>query len=328
MVVAWLYDREIEQSLFRAHTSEKALQDERDNLEILVEERTNELKQTQFEKIEQLNRFAELGQLSSGLFHDIFNILNAISLREENASGLSFAEAFNTTKQIENFTQAIRKQLNHREAQETFSLVESIEHVIQLLAYKANKEHVRIIVHKDDARTIHYYDAPFKFHQVVLNLLLNAIESFEGLPKKDARDRVIAITIQERDGEIYFEVRDNGCGITPEVLPKIFDHFFTTKESSKGIGIGLGTIKKIVEDDFNGTITAQSKLHEGSTFLRGNDAMELGIPQGNDERGDRAGHKKSKLCAAQDRGHNDDQRVNQDDRLERNSPPVCCITIA
>lgn len=267
MVVAWLYDREIERSLVRAHTSEKALQEERDNLEVLVEERTNELKQTQFEKIEQLNRFAELGQLSSGLFHDIFNILSAISLREGNASGPSFAEALNTTKQIENFTQAIRKQLNHREVQETFSLIESIEHVIQLLTYKANKEDVHIILYKDNTGKIEYYDAPFKFHQIVLNLLLNAIESFEKLPEGDARERRIAITIQENPEGVDLRIEDNGCGIAPEVLPKIFEHFFTTKESSKGIGIGLGTIKKIIEEDFNGTITVHSKPYEGSSFI-------------------------------------------------------------
>jgi signal transduction histidine kinase len=266
MVVAWLYDHEIEKSLLRAHVSEIELKNQRDNLEIIVEERTEELKRTQFEKIEQLNRFAELGQLSSGLFHDIFNVLSAISLREENNNGPSFAQAVTTAKQINNFTQAVRKQLNHRDVPETFSLGESIEHVLQLLAYKANKEHVKIVLNNSGAQTIDHFDAPFKFHQIILNLLLNAIESFGDLPKNDKRERIISVTIHEEQRNIELRVQDNGSGISPEVLPKIFEHFFTTKEVSKGIGIGLGTIKNIIEEDLNGTISAQSEINKGSTF--------------------------------------------------------------
>ena len=50
-------------------------------------ERTDELRKTQLEKMQQLNRLAELGQLSSGLFHDILNLLNALSLRAERRDG-------------------------------------------------------------------------------------------------------------------------------------------------------------------------------------------------------------------------------------------------
>jgi signal transduction histidine kinase len=266
MIVAWLYNREIEKSLSRARRSEKELKEQRDLLEITVEERTEELRRTQFEKIEQLNRFAELGQLSSGLFHDVFNLLSAVSLREENSSENSLAEAFVTTKQIDNFAQALRKQLNHHDSQELFSLNQSIDHVIQLLAYKANKEHIRITVENNGPQDIKYFDSPFKFHQIILNLLLNAIESFEGLHKIDETAKEITLTIQEKNKIVTIHVADNGSGISPEVLPKIFDQFFTTKGTSKGIGIGLSTIKKIIEEELNGTITVKSEVNKGSRF--------------------------------------------------------------
>ena len=70
MTVSWLSNREIERSLRRARTSEAALKEERDMLEITVEDRTRELQKTQSEKIAQLYRFAEFGKLASGLFHD------------------------------------------------------------------------------------------------------------------------------------------------------------------------------------------------------------------------------------------------------------------
>lgn len=84
-IVSWLSNREINKSLLRARHSEKLLKKERDSLEIKVEERTKELKNAQLQKVSQLYRFAEFGRLSSGLFHDLMNPLNAVYLNLEMA---------------------------------------------------------------------------------------------------------------------------------------------------------------------------------------------------------------------------------------------------
>jgi len=266
MTVAWLYDREIQGSLRRARGSEKALKEERDLLEVKVEERTDELRRTQLEKVQQLNRLAELGQLSSGLFHDLLNLLNALSLRTDDVADPSLANAFDTTKQIEEFMQAVRKQIGGSGSPESFSLIRGIDQAIQLVNYKANKEHVRILFQHDPHANITYYGAPFKFQEIVINLLLNAIESYEGIPRSDTRARKIDISIERRDAIATLRVTDDGCGMTPGVRARLFEPFFTTKGASKGIGIGLATIKKIIEEDLSGTITVQSEPGDGSSF--------------------------------------------------------------
>lgn len=277
MTVAWLSNREIEKSLARAWRSEKELKEQRDLLEIKVEERTRELQQAQFEKVKQLYRFAEFGQLASGLFHDILNLLNAISIRVEThgrevgkenlLAKASLKDAFNTTKEVENFIKAIRKQLDHREIIETFSLSEGIEQVILLVSYKAHKERIRIVFHHDRDNPLVYLGNPFKFHQVVINLLLNAVECYDGLPKNDGRDRTVTIALQEnKKGVATVRVEDHGYGVPAEIREKIFEPFFTTKDNERGIGIGLATAKKIVEDDFHGTIGVTSAEGKGSTF--------------------------------------------------------------
>jgi signal transduction histidine kinase len=266
MVVAWLYDREIERSLHRARNSEKALKEERDMLEIKVEERTDELGRTQFEKVQQLNRFAELGQLSSGLFHDLLNILNALSLRADDETDPSIANALSTTKQIEGFIQAVRKQISGADSRESFSLRQGIDHVIQLVNYQANKKCVRIIFQHDMNADILHHDVPFKFQEIIINLLLNAIESYEHVPRSNTRAQTVEIAIGEHDGMVTLLVADHGCGMTPEVHARIFEPFFTTKSATKGIGIGLATIKKIVETDMSGSISVESTPNEGSIF--------------------------------------------------------------
>jgi two-component system NtrC family sensor kinase len=266
MVVAWLYDREVEQSMRRARNSEQALKEERDLLEEKIVERTDELRKIQFEKMQQLNRLAELGQLSCGLFHDLLNLLNALSLRASDEADPSIASALTTTRQIESFMQAVRKQIRGADVQESFSLTQGVDHVIQLVNYQANKESVRVVFPRDRRTDITHFDAPFKFQEIVINLLLNAIESYECLPRGDHRKRTVALTLEERDGIATLRARDNGCGMTPEIQKKIFDPFFTTKEASKGIGIGLATIKKIIEHGLSGTIAVESEPGMGSTF--------------------------------------------------------------
>ena len=266
MIVAWLYNHEIERSLQRARNSEEALRKERDLLEIKVAERTNELRRTQLEKVQQLNRLAELGQLSSGLFHDLLNLLNALSLRSSDETNPSLTSARSTARQIENFMQAVRKQICGANTKELFSLTQGVDHVIQLVNYQANKENIRIVFDHDPRTDILQFDAPFKFQEVVINLLLNGIESYEALPSKDPDTRTIEIVLEEKDGTATLRVSDNGCGMTPEVQSHIFEPFFTTKKASKGIGIGLATIKKIIEEDLSGMITMESKSGEGSVF--------------------------------------------------------------
>jgi len=179
----------------------------------------------------------------------------------------SLASVFNTTKQIEGFMQAVRKQINKTDARESFSLIQGIEQVIQLVNYQTNKERVRIAFRHNPDADIAYYGTPFKFQEIVVNLLLNAIESYEGLPRSDTRARTVEIDVKERGGTIILRVEDNGCGMTPEVRARLFEPFFTTKNASKGIGIGLATIRKIIEQDFSGTIAAESEHGRGTTFI-------------------------------------------------------------
>lgn len=267
MIISWLSNREIEKSLFRARRSEQELKHERDNLEVTVKERTQELSKMQFEKIEQIYRFAEFGQLAQGIFHDILNLLNAISLRAEDdpEEAHPLAEAFGTTKRVEGFIQAIRKQLDHHESRESFSLTESIDQAIQLVDYKAKKENVRIIFRceRDPAPT--YFGNPFKFHQVVINLLINAVEAYDTVPDGDGRQRVAIIQLEKRDGMITVNMEDHGCGIPTDIQEEIFEPFFSTKSEKQGSGIGLATVSKIVEEDLYGTITVVS--HEGELSI-------------------------------------------------------------
>jgi two-component system, NtrC family, sensor kinase len=96
---------------------------------------------------------------------------------------------------------------------------------------------------------------PDELNQVWTNLLHNAIQAMKG-----KGEMTIVVQTQERNSRphILVEVIDSGCGIPPEVLPKIFTPFFTTKPMGEGSGLGLDIVKKII-DKHQGTIEATSQ---------------------------------------------------------------------
>jgi len=111
---------------------------------------------------------------------------------------------------------------------------------------------------------------PTQIHQILMNLCANAqhaMESFGGVLKVELKTtHVERGKLHITPGE-YVEllVSDNGCGIGPDVMSKIFDPYFTTKEIGKGTGMGLAIIHGIVAE-YGGGITVDSKLGEGTTF--------------------------------------------------------------
>jgi signal transduction histidine kinase len=98
--------------------------------------------------------------------------------------------------------------------------------------------------------------------QVVLNLLVNALQAFD--PARRARN-VVKVTLAERDGQVALTVADNGPGIGPDVLGRIFDPFFTTKTEG-GTGLGLAISRKIVSE-LGGAIEVRSAVGEGTQFV-------------------------------------------------------------
>jgi len=104
--------------------------------------------------------------------------------------------------------------------------------------------------------------AEMQLKQLLTNLLDNAMQF-------TAAARAIRFTTRHKDNVVEFEIRDEGAGIEPELLPKIFDRFFTTanpRTGNRGTGLGLAIAKSIATAS-SGTISVESELGRGSIFL-------------------------------------------------------------
>ncbi len=226
------------------------------------------------EKIAQLYRLAEFGRLAAGLFHDLINPLTSISLYLEKINSPNstnpeqakdyLTKAIESSKRIERLTQAMRRQLQHQRTKEHFSVNEGIRQAIYLIAHKAwlGKVHVSF----NDPKEIVAFGDPLKLHQVLVNLLSNAIDSYADIKRAPGRKRKVAILLTQKESEIILTVRDWGCGMGKQVRDNIFQTFYTTKLDGAGLGIGLSTTKDIIEKELNGTIQVKSSPGRGATF--------------------------------------------------------------
>lgn len=272
--ITWLSNHEMEKSLARLRKSEAELKEERDTLEIKVEQRSKELKEAQAEKMAQLYRFAEFGRISSGLFHDLINPLNAVSLNLGKTDGTAeetkqyVGNAVRAAKKLEDLVVAVRKQLAREETKTLFLVEEEIRHVVEVLSHKAQQANVELrFTPRSD---IQMFGDAIKFNQVVLNLVANGIDacmpSTTELVPVSPGDRWVQVSLIEEPETMIMLVEDNGVGIPEHHMDKIFEPFFTTKTNGRGIGIGLSMARRIVEKDFGGLLVAKSEAGRGSSF--------------------------------------------------------------
>jgi C4-dicarboxylate-specific signal transduction histidine kinase len=98
--------------------------------------------------------------------------------------------------------------------------------------------------------------------QVFLNLILNAAHA---LPEGEVKRNRLRVRSFDEAGQVVVEVQDNGSGIAPEVMPRIFESFFTTKPSGLGTGLGLPISREIVRS-LGGELAAESPSEGGALF--------------------------------------------------------------
>ncbi len=105
--------------------------------------------------------------------------------------------------------------------------------------------------------------------QVILNLLVNSAHAIAKLLGDTPNEEkgTITLSLQQVEDTMQIRVQDTGCGIPTDIQDKVFDPFFTTKAVGKGTGQGLAIARDVIVNKHGGTLTVESKVGEGSTFL-------------------------------------------------------------
>ncbi len=226
-------------------------------------EEIERLHRTQMSRAEHL---ATLGELATGLAHEIRNPLAGIAgvieivgrdLPTTSPARTVIKDVRLEVAQINRIlTDLLQAARPHPPEVRPSDLNITVEHAVMLARQQVLSKPIKIELEKDPKLANVEHDSD-QMHQVVLNLLLNSVQAIE-------ESGTIRIVIAAKQDKALISVTDNGRGIPPEHLPFIFRPFYTTK--GNGTGLGLSLVRRIVEDH-RGRIEVESDLGKGTEFL-------------------------------------------------------------
>ncbi|MEM7476853.1 MAG: HAMP domain-containing sensor histidine kinase [Planctomycetota bacterium] len=229
--------------------------------------------QTMRAQLDHSQRMATLGELTSTTTHEFNNllmtILNYASLGSKNKDEATRDKAFSRILDAANrgakVTSSVLSMARNRTAdKQATSLQAIIEDTVVLLEREYRKYRVHLQLELDEVPNV--LGSSNELQRVIVNLLVNARQASE----EGGQVRVL-LQCEDPGTEVKLTIRDNGSGIPSDVLPRIFDPFFSTKdgpdESGKGgSGVGLSACKQVI-DDHDGRIRVESSVGVGTAFI-------------------------------------------------------------
>jgi two-component system NtrC family sensor kinase len=246
-------------------------------LEERVEQKSNELKKAH-DHLLQAEKMASIGKLAAVVAHEVNNPLSGILTysklikkwidngdleRRPDRMGearqcLDLVESESRrcgdlVRNLLTFSRAAPMNLSHVE------LNPIIERCVKLVQHQLEMNSIQWQMDLDPDLPTVYCDAA-QIEQVLLALVMNAVDAMPRGGNLWLRSRYLPESRQ-----VVLQVRDDGAGISPDVLPKLFEPFVTTKESGKGVGLGLAISKSIIERH-KGKIEVESELGRGTCF--------------------------------------------------------------
>jgi signal transduction histidine kinase len=262
-----LYD-EINFMLARIQKSHNALKEYKNNLENIVKEKIKE-NTKQLQTLQQQSKLASMGEMIGAIAHQWRQPLNEIStgiqnlkydFKDGNLNNENFIDDFieenkKTIKFMSKTIDDFRSFYRTDKQTQDFKVKETIQSVVDMQTAQLKNHNIKLTITGDE---FIYNGLQSEFQQVILNLINNAKDA---LVEKNIQNPTIDIKLQNNT----ITIEDNAGGVSKDIIDRIFEPYFTTKEQGKGTGIGLYMSKIIIEDNMGCSLEVLNK-NNGACF--------------------------------------------------------------
>ncbi len=212
------------------------------------------------------SKMSALGEMMSNVAHQWRQPLSVISSA---ATGLQVQKEFNTltdekfeascelinknTQYLSNIIENFAHYIDNNNTKQYFNLKDMINNFLDIVNPEVNEHQLHIILELEEEIQLNSF--PSELLQCFVNIFNNSKEAFEG---QNIDTKYIFIAAFRKDDKTSIIFKDNAGGIPNEILPKIFEPYFTTKHKSQGKGLGLHLVYKLVKETMEGDISAQN----------------------------------------------------------------------
>ncbi|MFZ3002411.1 MAG: ATP-binding protein [Undibacterium umbellatum] len=270
--------------------AQRALKKAADELELHIAERTHQLTQANAElesryltlkqtetllrstqnEMVQAGKLAMLGQMATGITHELNQPLTAIRAFADNAiTFMNRGKAEQALANLEHISHASERmgsiiaQLKGFARKSPNAIAEvdvqtAIQSAVSLLRSETDRRGVNLHVHVAEPAKV--FGDTVRIEQVLINLIRNALDAVENSPFK-----VVDVRLSREQGMARISIADSGTGIPEHVAGHLFEPFFTTKEIGHGLGLGLAISSSIVQA-MNGSLVANNRPDGGAEF--------------------------------------------------------------
>jgi len=224
------------------------------------------------DELVQAAKLAVLGQLSTGITHELAQPLGAIRTLSGNTSeflkrgdldtvGSNLALINRLADQMGGILQPLKGFARKSPSiPASTDIAQAAHNALLLFASRLRSEGITLVNHCQEGHTLAWCD-PNRLEQVIINLVGNALDAM-----RDAPEKVLTLAAQGTDdGHVRLTVTDTGSGVPPDMLDRLFEPFFTTKPVGIGLGLGLSISRDIVRD-FHGELSAHNRPEGGACF--------------------------------------------------------------
>ncbi|MEA3384207.1 MAG: transporter substrate-binding domain-containing protein, partial [Campylobacterota bacterium] len=227
--------------------------------------------------LSQSNKMAQMGEMIGNIAHQWRQPLSVITTA---ATGIKIKKEYDMLEDEElyKFIDSITSNANHlSDTIDTFrnfikekielkevKVQDRIDNALNIINTRLDNKHIRLINNIDYTNSINVTIVVGELSQVIINIMNNAIDVLE---ERDIDEKHIIIDLQKETDKIVISVEDNAGGIDAEILPKIFEPYFTTKHQSVGTGIGLYMSYDIISNHMNGNLYATNTKNGAKFFI-------------------------------------------------------------